>query len=277
MFAIELDIFSGRPNPRWTLDPAEDREFLTRLRDRAVPMAPIGSGHRLGYRGFVVRADGATAEALTAMRLPTAFRVRDGLGESIDWTAESWLLSTDQAERVPPVAAGAARTEITRPAGRDDDAAKACKLKLTSTTDLSKWNGQHCYFNNCYNFGSNSITDTYAQPGRGSGEMFHAITVPEIHDAAVRDGYLDDCRDSAKKRNLHVGFCIWPGADYHWYRQTKPMDGEPRWCHKMGTDIARNKDESGHYITNPETCDRSYYVVWGGFLWNPGKRNKVVR
>lgn len=56
---VELDIFSGRRNPTWTLTPAQERDFrstLNQLRaetltgDRATITAPI-----LGYRGLDVR------------------------------------------------------------------------------------------------------------------------------------------------------------------------------------------------------------------------------
>ncbi len=57
MTEVELDAFSGRPNPRWVLTPAEATEFFSLLgrlrpdsRDARVP-------DQLGYRGFVVRAD----------------------------------------------------------------------------------------------------------------------------------------------------------------------------------------------------------------------------
>ena len=49
---VELDIFSGRPNPRWELDEQDRRELL-RLQagltatERAPPEPP-----GLGYRGF---------------------------------------------------------------------------------------------------------------------------------------------------------------------------------------------------------------------------------
>ena len=55
---VELDVFSGRPNPRWELDePAADelRWLMRRLTATAVtPPEPPG----LGYRGFVFTDDG---------------------------------------------------------------------------------------------------------------------------------------------------------------------------------------------------------------------------
>ena len=41
MFEVQLDIFSGRPNPRWTLNPVEEAELIQRLLDRSVPIAPM--------------------------------------------------------------------------------------------------------------------------------------------------------------------------------------------------------------------------------------------
>jgi hypothetical protein len=50
---VELDVFSGRPNPRWELDEPSSRklrELQSRLtRAREAPAEPPG----LGYRGFV--------------------------------------------------------------------------------------------------------------------------------------------------------------------------------------------------------------------------------
>ncbi len=47
-----LDIFSGRPNPRWTLSDEQVNDLQARLRTlpEASPVAPPG----LGYRGFLV-------------------------------------------------------------------------------------------------------------------------------------------------------------------------------------------------------------------------------
>src|SRR5688572_17801214 len=55
---VELDAFSGRPNPEWTLSSAEAAELAALLRglpalsDSTPPEAP------LGYRGFWVRNPG---------------------------------------------------------------------------------------------------------------------------------------------------------------------------------------------------------------------------
>lgn len=64
---VELDAFSGRPNPRWTLTETEAAE-LRRLITGLAP-APGGGSFSppgLGYRGF--RLEGADGETYRAYR-----------------------------------------------------------------------------------------------------------------------------------------------------------------------------------------------------------------
>ena len=60
---VEVDLYSGRENPRWDLGEAETALFRTRLAD----LLPAGAGvssvpDGLGYRGLhvAIRTDGAT-------------------------------------------------------------------------------------------------------------------------------------------------------------------------------------------------------------------------
>lgn len=74
---IELDVFSGRPNPSWTLDDDAAAELLARLGDAPRPPPP---GH-LGYRGFLVhRSD-----------VPSTVHVHG------DQALERWLLASGGA------------------------------------------------------------------------------------------------------------------------------------------------------------------------------------
>ena len=74
---VELDVFSGRPNPRWVLQ-AEERdsllELVRSLREAGGPMPATG----LGYRGFILH-DG-DREILVYRGL---VRVRRGTDEDI--------------------------------------------------------------------------------------------------------------------------------------------------------------------------------------------------
>ena len=53
-FEVELDIFSGMPNPTWTLTDAEEDSFIKRLAALERSSSSELSGN-LGYRGFIVQ------------------------------------------------------------------------------------------------------------------------------------------------------------------------------------------------------------------------------
>jgi hypothetical protein len=54
MVQVELDIYSGRPNPSWVLDSEEEEELSKRL-ERLAP-SPVGEPRtNLGYRGLILR------------------------------------------------------------------------------------------------------------------------------------------------------------------------------------------------------------------------------
>jgi hypothetical protein len=85
MLEVELDIFSGMPNPVWLLTSREERELYERLTaepDQISPAHAADEQFSLGYRGFIVRPiktdDGAWSMAMSAgggAPFPNEFRV----------------------------------------------------------------------------------------------------------------------------------------------------------------------------------------------------------
>ena len=45
--------------------------------------------------------------------------------------------------------------------------------------------------NNCYNYATIKTTNTFAQPGKGSGRMYSQLSGPDVLAAAKRDGLVD--------------------------------------------------------------------------------------
>jgi hypothetical protein len=89
---VELDIFSGQPNPRWRLndqDTDELRQLLTRLA-LATESAPEPPG--LGYRGFLLTDDTGQSRAYKG-HVTTPDGVYTDPGSSV----ERFLL-----DRIPP-------------------------------------------------------------------------------------------------------------------------------------------------------------------------------
>jgi hypothetical protein len=130
------------------------------------------------------------------------------------------------------------------------------------------WNdsGTVQYANNCYNYGNNKRTDTFAQPGRAAGAQYtKPITCSGVINAAAADGLTPlppsgVCPSGKDKIAVVVAPCVAPyctaplysGNDYHWYRR----DSSGMWSHKPGGTRATNLDNSNNTISNPETADR---------------------
>lgn len=116
--------------------------------------------------------------------------------------------------------------------------------------------------NNCYNYASDLRTDTFAQPGNGSGHSFASLDCAGVDAGAQSDGLTPiSCdQDGCAKCGHQVALVIWPGQDFHWYR--RDVDGT--WSHKPGSTRARNVDSGGSSITDPRTAARGPYTVFCG-------------
>lgn len=141
----------------------------------------------------------------------------------------------------------------------------------SSTYEPHVWNNRTFVQrrNNCYNYASNIITNTFAQPGRANR---HNITrnPPQLYGESIYYGAILDglipvpaptqCLPSPGL-NL-IALVIWPGRDYHFYR----LDKNGYFSHKPGRSPARNVDNSNNLILDPRTCDRGPYTVFKGFF-----------
>lgn len=135
-----------------------------------------------------------------------------------------------------------------------------------SLYEPSSWNGGSMTMNNCYNYANNKRTNTFAQPGRASGQTAIGMSCAVVHAAAVRDGLepITDPYDPSYKSA--VALVVAPGEDFHWYRR----DGFGTWSHKPGQTAATNLDNSGAQIYDPEYADRGPYTDFCGYfrLWS---------
>lgn len=152
--------------------------------------------------------------------------------------------------------------------GRLLQAAADFVARCIPTYNPSVWNSDPYVQgnNNCYNYGCDIQTNTYAQPGRAHGILLNwpaDMNCTAVTNGAQADGLVpvncdqgcgcSDCRHQ-------VALVISPGWDYHWYR--KDRDG--KWSHKMGGSPATNLDNNGNIITDPRTADRGSYTIFCG-------------
>lgn len=97
---VEIDIFSGRPNPRWELSPEQTLEFQQKISalHRQTPSSPAFDG--LGYRGLIVR-DPGNPGSFFKIGFGRILHVKDGTksyysdeGRSL----EKWLIRTGKGK-----------------------------------------------------------------------------------------------------------------------------------------------------------------------------------
>jgi len=106
------------------------------------------------------------------------------------------------------------------------------------------------YDNNCYNYASDIVTNTFAQPGRGSKHKWQVNTCDDIKRAALSDRlvWVDNAiPTSLPDKGHYVALLIWPGTNFHLVR----MDSNMYWSHKPGGSAVKNVDNDGKVITNP--------------------------
>ena len=302
MLKITADIYSGRPNP--VAEVTDEREATALLRElgqlRADVAAAADGG--LGLRGFRVEALGddvpTAAPGAGALYLPASALGAAGPGGEV---AER-MLSLMQSGQAPADAPEGATVDT---ALRDfllgqlasggvesvgDQAAappveEAGPADVTCNIELGAfnpgfWNDDTRVRedNNCYNYASNWRTNTFAQPGLGCGNMYTAITCAEVTRAALCDGMHRrfDCFPDTERPRYLVALVVAPGpgfVDYHWFRKQSGNF----WGHKPGGTAARNTDNSGVLITNPETANRGPYTLFCGYFYGCDSQRRRIR
>ena len=113
--------------------------------------------------------------------------------------------------------------------------------------------------NSCYNYAVNSITSSYAAPGRSAGMEYSSLTPEEVRGAAVLDGMVDHKNiadgEFPVSNNCVSMLVMIPGSDFHFFRR----DSDGNWSHKPGKYPPTNLDNSGNIITDPRVADIAPY------------------
>lgn len=298
MLRIEVDIFSGRPNPVWIVpDEQAVKELLGRISEAPGLIAKPGAGFTgLGLREVLVEsfsddssqrripsrfalaslaAENFKASAELAMKLVEAMPVRSPFtlrehGETpLDGKIREYLLErlSEYLKRPPKLPPPRPRPTSNPLIDTTPDAkCRRCEYEI-SQFNPAFWNNPATQpYNNCYNYGRNWKTNTFAQPGRAHGAGTSTMSCAAVTAAAMADGLVkrcDPCLPQSEFPRRLVALVIAPGWDYHWYRHQRGGF----WGHKPGGTAARNTDNSNVVITNPETCNRGPYSDFCGYFY----------
>jgi hypothetical protein len=281
---IKLPVFSGRPDPEITFTGARARDLLNKLKkfDPAALAQPADWGGLLGYDGFIAtpQVDGLPKRIRIHSSLLGAgsHELEEQLLQSIGPKIERTLgikvrraVDTHVLDQIPVGVSKANVVLLRKPA------AEAGFNPDRPVFQPEYWNDpDHIYRNNCYAAGTNNRTDTFPQPGLGSGKMYEAITPDEVLQAALRDGLklLGDGKtfNPVAPQGWTVVLVIWPDTDYHWYRVDFDSPADKLCSHKPGGTPDRNTDNSGNPIPDPYKADRGGYTIVVATLYVPGRK-----
>ena len=288
MLEVVLNVYSGRPNPQWTLTDAQESAFLAQLDQvtKTTLTKPSGVLPRLGYRGFQVSRLPRSPQG------PLSLYIEDQI---IDFgqfepnriadnrDLEKWLLDTAK-ETLPPKVRASVTNELNKtPTDVEKylsarSTASQCQCPQCMAADApaynpGAWNIPAVQpFNNCYNYANDQITNTFAQPGRAHGVYPANIDCDDYQAAATADGLAFSAgfaNPLAAGQGWYVALVVWQGVDFHWYRQ----DDNGCWSHKPGQTQVTNLDNSGNLIADPANCDLGNY---GFCCYMVTNRNVVI-
>ena len=299
MLRIEVDVFSGRPNPEWIITDTDQTEALLReVATRKSAIARPGKGFLgLGFRE--IRVTRLSDDPLARRNVPATFAVGSVAAKDLEASGELALRFLDTMNRTRNQGVRLVSHELTPLTGElfemlrdrierylrrppdisifvwppynplrttiEDEQCRNCEYEV-SQFNPGFWNAPGVQpHNNCYNYARNWRTDTFAQPGRAHGAQTSTMACGTVTTAAMADGLVKRCTClpiGEWPRRL-MALVIDPGWDYHWYRHQR--DGF--WGHKPGGTAARNTDNSSVIITDPETCDRGGYTDFCDYFY----------
>lgn len=254
---ITLNVFSGVSDPTWTLSA---RQVVRMKGLLAAHQMDTRLRHIMGYTGFTV--DGATIR-----------------GSPI---VEQYLLSTAPAKLLSAAVIEHVRTRIGesvvgRPVFDDLRVEKnnsgSCDHVVGPDT-VPQYNPSsddggcfeiECSNNNCYNYANDIVTNTFAQPGRGTGHKWVTDNCSSVTAGAKSDGLVwagTTLPTTAPPSGHYVAMLIWPQTNFHWIR----MDASKYWSHKPGSTPVRDVDDDGQRITDPSKADFAPWTQFCGYF-----------
>ena len=260
---------------------------LKRQTEKTAPLPSV-----LGYRGLVIEQEGKRLIADMPQRLHYAHDMvyADGKAAKAEEGLESFLFDNFKKLRnVKDLPDFRRTTEVQLKEYLDkrklyidnylknidifrDDIILRPVCSCAPAPDLAAWNTDPdvTWDNNCYNYGTNYRSDSFAQPGEATGQIYTTFSACDVaapaisvKKGAVSDGLVDKPNQDNKCISPgHLTALVLHSGDYHWYR--KGSNG--RWSHKPGHTPATLLDNSGNIITDPRTCDRGPYINFCTFM-----------
>lgn len=226
-----MAIYSGRPDPVWMIHPRHGsfkkiREHLNHVRASGNTYRQEHLPSHLGYKGFLVHPpDDEQAHLIVG-------RETAHLQKALLDTMPEGLISNDLRQKISrAIHSGDIRPNVPDASQvtlrRDTSQIPSKRVKVgdkiqhyAPKLNLPRWN-EHFFIrfnNNCYNYGNDKITNSFAQPGDASGNPFADYTNEDLLSSAESDGLVpmdvadnDPCPEAPEQPNCLVALFVAPG------------------------------------------------------------------
>jgi hypothetical protein len=188
---VVMHVFSATADPSWTLSPSQ----LDELRS-SIPSVECSASLRypnVGYQGFTINGNKVKGcpqlERVLLSTCPISLKpqviayVTSQLHDISAASANTHLSPSSIDSFLQPSARAPRPVAPSLPV-RGPDTVPVYDPK----NDVQGHFISHQTENNCYNYANDVATDSFAQPGRGSGQKWSFDTCADINASAVRDG-----------------------------------------------------------------------------------------
>jgi len=255
---VTLRVYSGTENPSWELSNEQDTTLRKMLLTHQ--MNP-NQYHIMGYTGFEfedqVLLGSPSMETFLLRSAPAGLLPKQVVEHVHERIFEVPAKNAPVFDREP--FAEPRKADCTKVVGPDT------VPKYDPQTDDNGCFIQQCTENNCYNYANDVVTNTFAQPGRGTGHKWVSDNCSSVTAGAKSDGLLwagTTLPKSAPAHGHYVAMLIWPQTNFHWIR----MDASNFWSHKPGQTPVRDVDDDGKKITDPSKADFAPWTQFCGYF-----------
>jgi len=264
---VTMRVFSGIRDPSWILRgnlEVKALEYLQQLANSDVHYA--APHYQMGYTGFIIRTDDKIVrsiyghqefESFLLQSWPERVHYPQVLEHVYDIMSKRVLIETVNTKKVLDIKA-------------------KCDIPVIGSDNVTAYGPQTdcCGFfiryqteNNCYDYGNDIVTNTFAQPGRGTGHKWDYNTCESVRAAAERDGLVwvgTTLPTGNPPIGHYISLHIWPNTNFHWLRKDTNM--ATHWSHKPGGTPVRDVDNNGNKITDPSKADVSPWSQFCGYM-----------
>jgi hypothetical protein len=265
---IMLSLYSGRENPTIELTDNQLNELEQLVSENTFTLG--NSNRYFGYSGYLIPKLGLHLQGYPAAEMYLLNLLKDQIDEEqyqeiLDIISIEYIESPSK-----PLKLSASFEQLEKTLKLDP---QCDKTPMRGSDDVYPpfdpyTNHNGCYLdrqfdNNCYNYATNVLTNTFAQPGNSKGVDPKPYSCERVILAAEADGliYLGKSIDKKPAKGHYIASVI-GRKDHHWIR----MGDDRKWSHKGGCAKIVNHDANGDIIIDPSVQDFGMWNVFCGYF-----------